>query len=109
MTTVGRKADHLRIAAGPGVAHTGGSGFAHVRLRHRALPERDLADVSLETDLLGVRLGAPLVVSAMTGGTDEAAAINAELARAASEHGLALVLGSGRAPLEDPSLLATYR
>jgi isopentenyl-diphosphate Delta-isomerase len=109
MTTVGRKADHLRIAAGPDVAHAGGSGFEAVRLRHRALPERDLADVSLETSLLGVSLAAPLVVSAMTGGTDEAAAINARLARAASEHGLALVLGSGRALLEDPALLPTYR
>jgi len=109
MTTVGRKADHLRIAAGADVEHAGGSGFAHVRLRHRALPERDLDDVSLETDLLGARLGAPLVVSAMTGGTEEAGRINAALARAACEHGLALVLGSGRALLEDPALLETYR
>ena len=44
MTTVGRKADHLRIAAGQDVAHAGGTGFEHIRLRHRALPERDLAD-----------------------------------------------------------------
>jgi isopentenyl-diphosphate delta-isomerase len=109
MTTVGRKADHLRIAAGAGVAHAGGTGFEQIRLRHRALPERDLADVSLETTLLGASLGAPFVVSAMTGGTGEAAAINARLARAACEHGLALVLGSGRALLEDPELLPTYR
>jgi isopentenyl-diphosphate Delta-isomerase len=109
MTTVGRKADHLRIAAGPDVAHAGGTGLEHVRLRHRALPERDLADVSLETSLLGAALAAPLFVSAMTGGTDEAGQINAELARAACEHGLALVLGSGRALLENPSLLPTYR
>jgi isopentenyl-diphosphate Delta-isomerase len=109
MTTVGRKADHLRIASGPGVAHTGGTGLEGVRLRHRALPERDLADVALETSLLGARLGAPLVVSAMTGGTEEAGVINERLARAACEHGLAVVLGSGRALLEDPSLLPTYR
>jgi isopentenyl-diphosphate delta-isomerase len=109
MTTVGRKADHLRIAAGPDVAHAGGTGFERIRLRHRALPERDLAGVSLETDLLGARLGAPLVVSAMTGGTEEAGVINARLARAAAEHGLALVLGSGRALLGEPSLLPTYR
>ena len=109
MTTVGRKADHLRIAAGQDVAHAGGTGFEHIRLRHHALPERDLAAVSLETELLGARLGAPLIVSAMTGGTDEAATINARLARAACEHGLGLVLGSGRALLDDPSLLPTYR
>jgi isopentenyl-diphosphate Delta-isomerase len=109
MTTVGRKADHLRIAAGADVAHAGGTGFERVRLRHRALPERDLDEVSLEISLLGASLGAPLVVSAMTGGTEEAGRINAALARAACEHGLALVLGSGRALLEDPALLETYR
>ena len=109
MTMVGRKADHLRIAAGGNVAHVGGTGFERIRMRHRALPERGLADVSLETELLGVRLRAPLVVSAMTGGTAEAAEVNARLARAACEQGLALVLGSGRALLDEPELLPTYR
>ena len=109
MSLVGRKADHLRIAAGADVAHAGGTGLERFRLRHRALPERDLVDVSLETELLGARLGAPLVISAMTGGTPEAQAVNARLARAAVEHRLALVLGSGRALLDDPERLGTYR
>jgi isopentenyl-diphosphate delta-isomerase len=109
MTLSGRKAEHLKIAAGGDVAHRGTTGLERYRLRHRALPERDLADVSLETDLLGARLGAPLVVSAMTGGAPESEVVNARLARAACEHGLALVLGSGRALLEDPSRLSTYR
>ena len=39
MTVVDRKAEHLRIAAGAGVEHTGGTGFERLRLRHRALPE----------------------------------------------------------------------
>ena len=109
MSVVGRKADHLRIAAGSGVAHHGSTGLERLALRHRALPERDLEDVSLHTDLLGARLEAPLLISAMTGGTAEAGRINAALARAACEHGLGLVLGSGRALLEDPELLPTYR
>jgi isopentenyl-diphosphate delta-isomerase len=105
----GRKSEHLRIAAGPGVEHTGATGLSAVRLRHRALPERDLAVVSLETELLGRRLAAPLVISAMTGGTADAADINAALAGAAADHGVALVLGSGRRLIDDPRLLATYR
>ena len=48
MSINARKAEHLRIAAGPGVKHAGGSGLESVRLRHRALPERDLADVRLD-------------------------------------------------------------
>jgi isopentenyl-diphosphate delta-isomerase len=104
-----RKAEHLRIAAGPGVSHAAGSGLESVRLRHRALPGRDLADVDLSTDVLGARLAAPLFVSAMTGGTRDAGLVNRRLARAAAEHGIALVLGSGRALLDDPDLLHTYR
>jgi isopentenyl-diphosphate delta-isomerase len=104
-----RKAAHLRIAAGPGVLHTTGTGLAALRLRHRALPGRDLADVDLRTDLLGASLSAPLLVSAMTGGTGEAAEVNGRLATAAAEHGVGLALGSGRALLDDPSLLPTYR
>src|SRR3954453_1689733 len=105
----GRKADHLRIAAEPGIEHTGGSGLEDVHLRHRALPERDLAEVSLRCDLLGTGLAAPLLISAMTGGTGEAGEVNAQLGAAAAEHGIGLVLGSGRALLDDPGLLATYR
>ena len=65
--------------------------------------------MDLATTLLGRRLAAPLVVSAMTGGTEEAAAINARLLQAAADHGVALVLGSGRRLLDDPGLLRTYR
>jgi isopentenyl-diphosphate delta-isomerase len=79
-----RKRDHLRIAAGPGVAHRAPSGLATVRMRHRALPERDLDAVALETTLLGRPLRAPLLVSAMTGGVAEAGMINARLAAAAA-------------------------
>ena len=104
-----RKTDHLRIAASSGVEHARGTALETVRLRHRALPERDLADVDLATTLLGRRLAAPLVISAMTGGTEEAGAINDRLLRAAADHGVALALGSGRRLLHDPGLLGTYR
>ena len=104
-----RKADHLRIAAGGDVVHRRGTGLDAIRLRHRALPERNLDDVTLGVDLLGAHLAAPLFVSAMTGGTREARAINDRLAHAAVEHGIAMTLGSGRALLDDPSLLRTYR
>jgi isopentenyl-diphosphate delta-isomerase len=105
----GRKAEHLRIAGEAGVGHARSTGLEHVRLRHRALPAGPLAAVSLESTLLGARLGAPLVISAMTGGTSEATTINRRLAAAAAEHGVALALGSGRPLLDDPALLPTYR
>jgi len=104
-----RKSEHLRIAAGAGVEHHAGPGLADVRLRHRALPERDLDDVRLETRFLGRTLQAPLLVSAMTGGTPEAGVINRRLMAAATERGLAFTFGSGRQLLDQPDLLRTYR
>ena len=109
MTTNARKAEHLRIASEPGVEHRSGPGLDAIRLRHRALPQRDLAAVDLEVTLFGTRLRAPLLVNAMTGGTDAAAAVNESLATAAAEHGVGMVLGSGRALLADGTLLDTYK
>src|SRR4051812_3618471 len=105
---VDRKADHLTIAAGEGVLHGAGSGLDAVRLRHRALPGRDLDAVALDAELLGHRLAAPLLVSAMTGGTAEAIAINDRLAAAAARPGVAMSLGPGRGPLEDGGGLGSF-
>jgi isopentenyl-diphosphate delta-isomerase len=109
MTINARKAEHLRIAAEPGIEHRTGTGLEAIRLRHRALPGRDLAAVDLSVELLGARLEAPLIVNAMTGGTAEAAQVNDSLASAAAAHGIGMVLGSGRALLADRTLLSTYR
>src|SRR4051812_5621200 len=104
-----RKGDHLELAADAGAVHRRGTGLDAVRLRHRALPGRDLADVQLGSTLLGRELRAPLLVSAMTGGTAEAQPINDLLAAAAREHGVGMALGSARALLADPASAPTYR
>lgn len=106
--TMSRKDDHLRIASSDRALHSTGTGLHRHRLVHRALPGRDLADVDLRTNLIGSVLEAPLIVSAMTGGTAKAGLVNERLAAAAARHGIALALGSGRALLRDRSLLSTY-
>ena len=60
----------------------------------------------MSTTLFGHGLAAPLLISSMTGGTERARSINYNLAIAAERAGVALALGSQRAALEDPSLLA---
>jgi isopentenyl-diphosphate delta-isomerase len=107
--TTERKADHLRINIEDDVGAKGvGSGLDAWRFEHCALPEIDLDDVDLRTKLFGKRLAAPLLISCMTGGTEEAGRINRRLARVAQRAGLAMGLGSGRALLEHPELLATF-
>ena len=79
-----------------------GAGFERYRFDHLALPELDLAEVSTATVLFGRQLRAPLLVSCMTGGTEDAARFNRLLAEVAQQQGLAMGLGSGRVLLEDP-------
>lgn len=96
-----RKGDHLDIVLRPRLeARRAETGFDAVRFEHAALPELDLDEVDLSTSFLGRRLGAPLLISSMTGGMDRAARINARLAEAAETLGLALAVGSQRIAIE---------
>jgi isopentenyl-diphosphate delta-isomerase len=105
-----RKSEHIRINLEEDVGFNRvSSGFERYRLVHQALPDVDLEAVDTSVELLGKRLDAPLIISAMTGGTPEAEAINCRLAEAAAEAGIGMGLGSQRAALEDGSLATTYR
>jgi len=76
------------------------TGLERIRVRPRALPERDLSSVDLSLELWGRRLVAPLLISCMTGGVSEAGPVNRALAAAAQSHGVVLGLGSGRVLLD---------
>lgn len=108
--TLSRKAEHIRINLERDVEAKGvTTGFERYRFVHCALPEIDLAQVDTGAQVFGRRLGAPLLISCMTGGTPEAAAVNAVLAEVAAELGLAMGLGSGRVLLEHPEVLPTFQ
>ncbi|GBF73962.1 type 2 isopentenyl-diphosphate Delta-isomerase [Paenibacillus sp. 598K] len=108
--TAKRKGEHIRICLEEDVASVGiASGFEHLRFRHNALPELSLGRIDLSSAFLGKPLKAPLLVSSMTGGTDQAERINRKLAEAAEAHGWAMGLGSMRAAIEDEALAATFR
>ena len=105
-----RKADHLALCASGEVDfREKGTLLDEVALVHDGLPDRHLDEVDLGTTLLGKRLAAPVVISAMTGGTEEAGAINRDLARVAEELGLGIGLGSQRAMLIAPELTSTFQ
>jgi isopentenyl-diphosphate Delta-isomerase len=104
-----RKADHLDLATSGDVGFRARTTlFECVELVHDALPELDLAAVDTSTTLLGKRLSAPILIAAMTGGTERAERINKELAAIAEERGYAFGLGSQRAMLKNRSLRTTY-
>lgn len=105
-----RKKDHLALCAGDNVNFRDKTSlFEQVELVHCGLPEMHADAVDSRVDLLGKRLEAPIIIAAMTGGTDEAAAINQDLARAADQLGLGFGLGSQRAMFVRPHTTWTFK
>jgi len=108
-STSSRKADHIRINLDQNVRSGLTTGLENYRFTHQALPELDLDDIKLGFSLFGRDLTAPLFISSMTGGTEDAETINHNLATAAQETGIPLGVGSQRAALEDPGLVDTFQ
>jgi isopentenyl-diphosphate delta-isomerase len=105
-----RKADHIRINVTENVQFPNlTTGLEHYRLVHQALPEIDLGEICLEVALFGKRVHAPLLISSMTGGTDQAAYINRNLAEAAQAQRVAMGVGSQRAGIEHETVRQTFR
>jgi isopentenyl-diphosphate delta-isomerase len=104
-----RKAEHIRICLEENAkAKNVTAGFENIRFVHRALPEVNRKDINLSTSFLNKTFSAPLIVGAMTGGTEEAIEINQNIAVAVEKLGLGMGLGSQRAAIEAPNLEKTY-
>jgi isopentenyl-diphosphate delta-isomerase len=104
-----RKADHLRICLDEDVqCHQTTNGLERYRFVHCCLPELDCQDLKVDTTFLGKSLGAPLLISSMTGGTEQAWLINRRLAEVAQHYRLAMGVGSQRVAIENPDLASTF-
>ena len=102
-----RKLDHLRyaltLADGPTT-----TGFEDIKLIHNCLPELDWGDIDLSSSLAGLPLRHPVIVNAITGGTEEVTRINAALADFARRTGTAMAVGSQYAAFEYPEVKGSY-
>ncbi|MDH3253757.1 MAG: type 2 isopentenyl-diphosphate Delta-isomerase [Acidobacteriota bacterium] len=103
-----RKAEHIDLALEEGM-QLHGNFFDAFFFDHLALPEIDYAAIDLSVEFLGRRLQAPLLISCMTGGTEQATRINRNLAIAAEAAGIALGVGSQRKALEDSTQADSFK
>jgi len=104
-----RKADHLRICLDEDVQFHGvTNGLERYRFTHCCLPELNRSEIDLSTTFLRKLLGAPLLISSMTGGTQEAKTINFRLAEVAQHYKLAMGVGSQRVAVENPQVADTF-
>lgn len=107
--TGSRKTDHIRINLEENVRSGLTTGLERYHFMHQALPEVNLEDVDTGLSLFGRQLQAPILISSMTGGTEEAGAINRILAKAAQETGIAMGLGSQRNAIENPETASSFQ
>ena len=96
-----RKDEHLDLAIRLHDQDRTGA-FDDVSFIHHSLPGVSAEQVDIGTTVLGSRWEAPFYINAMTGGTQATAAINADLAEAAAEAGVAIACGSQHVALHDP-------
>jgi isopentenyl-diphosphate delta-isomerase len=104
-----RKNDHIRINLENDVNSGLTTGLENYRFTHCSLPELNLDEIELGSNFFHKHLRAPLLISSMTGGTQQAAEINRTLAEAAQITGIALGVGSQRAAIEHPELAETFQ
>ena len=104
-----RKTDHIQINLEKDVNSGLKTGLERYRFINQALPEISLAEITLEQTLFEKRQRVPVLVSSMTGGTEQAARINRNLAAAAQEVGLAMGVGSQRAAIKDPAAANSFQ
>lgn len=95
----GRKADHINICLNERI-EPDYDYWSDVRLLHEALPEVDLDEIDTSTNVLGKDLEFPFIVTAITGGFEGAKRINANIAKACSELGIGMGVGSERAGID---------
>jgi isopentenyl-diphosphate Delta-isomerase len=103
-----RKSDHIKINLEQDVRSALTTGLENYGFVHEALPELGLNRIDTTLGLFGKQLAAPILISSMTGGTEEAGEINQRLAEAAQEVGVAIGVGSQRAAIEHPEQILTF-
>jgi isopentenyl-diphosphate delta-isomerase len=108
MSIASRKEQHVNLSlSGKATFREKTAGFEQYEFDYCALPECDFGDVRVDTTFLGMPLQRPFLVTGMTGGYPDAERINAGIARACAETGIAMGVGSMRAALAsstpDPS------
>ena len=104
-----RKRRHIDVCLSEAVDYqTVTTGLERYRLPYNALTQTDLSSVDLATDFLGARLRKPVLIGAMTGGAELSGTINRNLAAAAQELGVGMMLGSQRIMLDNGSASSSF-
>lgn len=104
-----RKEEHIDLCLHKDVAYQKSNGFEKYNFIHEALTEVIIDDIQFDTRFLGKTISYPFIISSMTGGTEKAQVLNANLAIVANELNIPIGVGSQRQLLENSIHSNTFK
>ncbi len=75
---------------------------------HQAVAEINMDDINLSSQFIGKKVDLPIIVNAITGGTEKAAKINKILAKTAKKYNIPMAVGSQTIAIKSPELVDTF-
>lgn len=102
-----RKDEHIRYFLSSN--NYGSNGFPDVVLQNNSLPDVNFNDINTEYVFLDKYIDSPLMINAMTGGTEYSGEINRKLARLAVKYNIPIAVGSQTIAFDNPEAADTFR
>jgi len=102
-----RKDEHIKCFMDTNAG--GSNGFEDVVLLNNSLPEADFDEISTEYVFLNKYIDSPLMINAMTGGTDHTGEINRKLSRLAVKFNIPIAVGSQTIAFDNPKAADTFK
>ena len=85
------------------------NGFSDVIVQNNSLPELDFDDLDTSCEFMNKTIDFPMIINAMTGGTDYTLQINESLSRLASRFNIPIAVGSQTIALEHPESAEAFK
>ncbi len=102
-----RKDEHIRYFLASN--NSGSNGFGDVVLQNNSLPDVDFDAINTEYVFLDKYIDSPLMINAMTGGTEYSGDINRKLARLAVKFNIPIAVGSQTIAFDNPAAADTFK
>lgn len=104
-----RKLQHIQQALQLQSEDCNCSLLKEIKLIHNCLPELDLAEVILETEFLKKTLAYPVLLNALTGGSEDVADYNRQLALIAAQLQIPIAVGSQFSAIENVAMRQSFQ
>ena len=102
-----RKDEHIKMFLE--TYETGDNGFENVVLQNNALPEIDFEHIDASCFFLGKKAALPIMINAITGGTEYTSEINRQLGMLAKEFNIPMAVGSQTIAIQNEQRRSSFQ